>query len=197
VTIHPTAIVDPAATLGTGVRIGPYAVVEGPVTLGDGVELMGEGPPRIRDAPCGVPGRKLREGARGATWCRAIAPILATFGLLAPGGAAPGEPARVEALRARLAEAREAGATPAERAALLHDLGGVLAGEERYDEAARAWTHAAQLGERPAASTYNAACALAKADRPGPALDALERAIGLGYDDSSKIERDDDLVVVG
>jgi len=33
-TIHPTAIVDPAAELGEDVAIGPYAVIEGPVRLG-------------------------------------------------------------------------------------------------------------------------------------------------------------------
>lgn len=38
-TVHPTAIVDPAATLGEGVRIGPYSVVEGPVVLAEGVEI--------------------------------------------------------------------------------------------------------------------------------------------------------------
>ncbi len=38
--IHPTAVVDPAAILGTGVRIGAYAVVEGPVELGDDTVLM-------------------------------------------------------------------------------------------------------------------------------------------------------------
>ena len=34
-TIHPTAIVDPGAELGTDVEIGPYAVVGPGVTLGD------------------------------------------------------------------------------------------------------------------------------------------------------------------
>ena len=33
--IHSTAIVDPGARLGTGVRIGPYAVIEADVVLGD------------------------------------------------------------------------------------------------------------------------------------------------------------------
>ncbi len=35
--IHPTAIVDPGAKLGAGIKIGPYSVVDGDVTLGDGV----------------------------------------------------------------------------------------------------------------------------------------------------------------
>ena len=38
-TIHPTAIVDPAATLGDGVSIGPYCVVGPDVSLGAGVRL--------------------------------------------------------------------------------------------------------------------------------------------------------------
>jgi UDP-N-acetylglucosamine acyltransferase len=37
--IHPTAVVDPKARLGTGVSIGPYAVVDGKVTLGDGTQV--------------------------------------------------------------------------------------------------------------------------------------------------------------
>jgi UDP-N-acetylglucosamine acyltransferase len=37
--IHPTAIVDPAARLGAGVRIGPYSIIDGEVELGDGVQI--------------------------------------------------------------------------------------------------------------------------------------------------------------
>lgn len=37
--IHPTAIVDPGARLGAGVRIGPYAIVGANVVMGDGVVL--------------------------------------------------------------------------------------------------------------------------------------------------------------
>jgi UDP-N-acetylglucosamine acyltransferase len=39
VIIHPTALVDGEARLGTGVEIGPFAVVEGNVELGDNVKL--------------------------------------------------------------------------------------------------------------------------------------------------------------
>jgi len=39
VVIHPTAVVDEGAELGTGVELGPYVVVEGNVVLGDGVKL--------------------------------------------------------------------------------------------------------------------------------------------------------------
>jgi UDP-N-acetylglucosamine acyltransferase len=38
-TIHPTAIIDAAAKLGSGVTIGAYSVVGPHVTLGDGVKL--------------------------------------------------------------------------------------------------------------------------------------------------------------
>jgi len=38
--IHPTAIVDASARIGSGVRIGPGAIVEADTTLGDDCELM-------------------------------------------------------------------------------------------------------------------------------------------------------------
>lgn len=37
--VHPTAVVDPAATVGAGVSIGPYAVVGAGAILGDGCAL--------------------------------------------------------------------------------------------------------------------------------------------------------------
>jgi UDP-N-acetylglucosamine acyltransferase len=37
--IHPSAIVDPAAKLGTDVVVGPYAFVGAGVQLGDGTVL--------------------------------------------------------------------------------------------------------------------------------------------------------------
>ncbi len=37
--IHPTAIVDPKARLGAGVRVGPYAIVGAEVELGDGCRV--------------------------------------------------------------------------------------------------------------------------------------------------------------
>lgn len=40
VTIHPTAVVDPAAQLGANVSIGPYAVIGPNVVLGDGVTVQ-------------------------------------------------------------------------------------------------------------------------------------------------------------
>lgn len=38
--IHPTAVIDPAASLGAGVVVGPYCVVGPGVTLGDRVRLI-------------------------------------------------------------------------------------------------------------------------------------------------------------
>lgn len=38
--IHPTAIVEDGASLGTGVKIGPYCVVGPEVAIGDGTELI-------------------------------------------------------------------------------------------------------------------------------------------------------------
>lgn len=38
--IHPTAIVEAGATLGDGVRIGPYCIVGAETKLGDGVQMI-------------------------------------------------------------------------------------------------------------------------------------------------------------
>jgi UDP-N-acetylglucosamine acyltransferase len=49
--IHPTAIVDPKAKLGTGIQIGPYAIIGADVELGDGSRVGHhatlEGPTKI------------------------------------------------------------------------------------------------------------------------------------------------------
>ena len=49
--IHPLAVVDPAARLGDGVRVGPFAVIGAGVEIGDGTEVgagaMVQGPARI------------------------------------------------------------------------------------------------------------------------------------------------------
>ncbi len=39
VLIHPSSVVDPAASLGEGVRIGPFCLIGPEVTLADGVEV--------------------------------------------------------------------------------------------------------------------------------------------------------------
>lgn len=38
-TIHPTAVIDPAADLASDVEVGPYAVIEGPVRVGQGTKI--------------------------------------------------------------------------------------------------------------------------------------------------------------
>ena len=37
--LHPSAIIDPTATLGAGVQVGPYAVIGAGVELGDGCRV--------------------------------------------------------------------------------------------------------------------------------------------------------------
>jgi len=37
--IHPTAIIDPGATIGSDVEIGPYAVIDAGVEIGEGTEI--------------------------------------------------------------------------------------------------------------------------------------------------------------
>lgn len=37
--IHPTALVDPAASLGAGVRVGPFSIVAAGARIGDGCEI--------------------------------------------------------------------------------------------------------------------------------------------------------------
>jgi UDP-N-acetylglucosamine acyltransferase len=39
-TVHPTAVIEAGANIGSGVKIGPYCVIGADVTLGDGVELL-------------------------------------------------------------------------------------------------------------------------------------------------------------
>src|SRR5258708_9689931 len=50
-TVHPTAVVDPGATLASSCKIGPYCVVGPKVELGEGCELIShvaiEGPSKI------------------------------------------------------------------------------------------------------------------------------------------------------
>ncbi len=58
--IHPTAIIDPQATLGGGVEIGPYCVITGKVSLGAGVRLVAgvhiNGPTEIGEGTTVYPG---------------------------------------------------------------------------------------------------------------------------------------------
>jgi len=57
----------------------------------------------------------------------------------------------------------------------------------------KAFRTAASLGYRAGASTYNAACALARSGKKPQALDALDAALEAGFDDPRLLGRDDDL----
>ena len=59
--------------------------------------------------------------------------------------------------------------------------------------AEEAWRRAAELGHSPGNSHYNLACALARQGKERAALDELETAILLGFDDPSNLAKDDDL----
>ena len=52
--IHPTAIIDPRAEIGKGVKIGPYAVIGPNVKIGDGTEIrmssLADGQPSVKIA---------------------------------------------------------------------------------------------------------------------------------------------------
>ena len=63
----------------------------------------------------------------------------------------------------------------------------------RLEQSEKASRMAATLGYRVGASTYNAACALARAGKVPQALDTLDAALEAGFDDPSLIEKDDDL----
>ena len=77
--------------------------------------------------------------------------------------------------------------------AALYRAGTEALNAGRYDVAEKAFRASAAAGNRVAASTYNAACALARAGKKSEALDALQKAIEAGYTDSRHMERDDDL----
>jgi predicted esterase len=64
--------------------------------------------------------------------------------------------------------------------------------QKRYDHADTSLTIAARIREHPVV-WYNVACVRAQSGRPKPALDALERAVELGFDDFELMETDADL----
>lgn len=74
-----------------------------------------------------------------------------------------------------------------------YEAGKELLDADRLDASEKAFRTAASLGYRAGASTYNAACALARAGKVSQALDALDAALEAGFDDPSLIEKDDDL----
>lgn len=60
--VHPTACVDPTATLGAGVSVGPYAVIEAGAQLGEGAQI----------GPHAVLERNARVGARSRLAARVV-----------------------------------------------------------------------------------------------------------------------------
>jgi len=74
-----------------------------------------------------------------------------------------------------------------------YDVGKELLDGDRLEASEKAFRTAASLGYRVGASTYNAACALARAGKVPQALDTLDAALEAGFDDPSLIEKDDDL----
>ncbi len=74
-----------------------------------------------------------------------------------------------------------------------YEAGRELLNAEKLDLSEKAFRTAASLGYRTGASTYNAACALARAGKVPQALDALDASLEAGFDDPGLIGRDDDL----
>ena len=74
-----------------------------------------------------------------------------------------------------------------------YEAGKELLDAEKLDLSEKAFRTAASLGYRTGASTYNAACALARAGKVPQALDTLDASLEAGFDDPGLIGRDDDL----
>jgi tetratricopeptide (TPR) repeat protein len=80
-----------------------------------------------------------------------------------------------------------------ENAAALAELAHVLTRLGRLEEGLRADQALLRLVPDDPTVHYNLACSLALLERPDQALDALERAIDLGYDDPEHLLADEDL----
>ncbi|HSB63628.1 MAG TPA: M56 family metallopeptidase [Thermoanaerobaculia bacterium] len=74
-----------------------------------------------------------------------------------------------------------------------YEAGKELLDAEKLDLSEKAFRTAASLGYRTGASTYNAACALARAGKVPQALDTLDASLEAGFDDPGLLGRDDDL----
>jgi tetratricopeptide (TPR) repeat protein len=97
---------------------------------------------------------------------------------------------RQRKLEGKLNDLREPGF---DEGAKAYRLGYEMHEIENWEGAEEAWRRAAELGHSPANSHYNVACALARQGHDSEALDWLERAVALGFDDASNLKRDDDL----
>jgi beta-lactamase regulating signal transducer with metallopeptidase domain/tetratricopeptide (TPR) repeat protein len=74
-----------------------------------------------------------------------------------------------------------------------YEVGKGLLDAGQLELSEKAFRSAASLGYRAGASTYNAACALARAGKVPQALDTLDAALEAGFDDPGLLGRDDDL----
>lgn len=75
----------------------------------------------------------------------------------------------------------------------LVELGHVYTRMQRYGEGLQVDEELARLLPENATVQYNLACSLALMGRIDPALDALERAVSLGYDDPHHLLADEDM----
>lgn len=73
------------------------------------------------------------------------------------------------------------------------NLGYALHLSERYADAIGAWEKSVALGFRPSTATFNIACAHARLNNTGAALDALETAVESGRFHHGSLADDDDL----
>jgi hypothetical protein len=64
---------------------------------------------------------------------------------------------------------------------------------QRYGDGLQVDEELARLMPENATVQYNLACSLALVGRLDPALDALERAVSLGYDDPNHLLEDEDI----
>lgn len=76
----------------------------------------------------------------------------------------------------------------------LAELGHALTRLGRFEEGLEVDRRLVELAPDNSTVHYNLACSLALLNRPHEALDALERASELGYDDAEHLVADDDLV---
>jgi len=76
---------------------------------------------------------------------------------------------------------------------LLRAMGDLYTRTGRYAEALEADRKLVELLPEDAMAWYNLACSLALVGRATDALDSLERAVELGYDDPEWMSRDEDL----
>lgn len=76
---------------------------------------------------------------------------------------------------------------------VLAELGHVLTRLGRFEEGLDVDREFVRRCPEDSTAHYNLACSLALVERPGEALDELERSVDLGYDDAAHLVADEDL----